>query len=166
MSLTLRRVVATAGATALIAGAAIVAAPPAQADGGYYGSWTLAAVKIAGDRVDCPGTLPFPPPTPPISCTAGATLQLRSDYTYKSTLPTVFRGARGKGSFDVVKLVKGSSKTIVFESNVDTQNPRAYRMKLQGTRDGTPKKMVIFLTYNTPSGEDLKISMILHRDGK
>jgi hypothetical protein len=25
---------------------------------------------------------------------------------------------------------------------------------------------VIFLTYNTPSGEDLKISMILHRDGK
>ena len=66
----------------------------------------------------------------------------------------------------MVKLVKGSSKTIIFESNVDTQNPRAYRMKLQGTRDGTPKKMVIFLTYNTPSGEDLKISMILHRDGK
>ena len=52
----------------------------------------------------------------------------------------------------------------MFDSNVDMDNPRAYRMKLQGTGSGAPKKMVIFLTYNTPGGEDIKISMIFRRD--
>ncbi|MEY4171534.1 MAG: hypothetical protein RLZ94_2607 [Actinomycetota bacterium] len=163
MNSTLKRLIGASGAAAVVAGAALITAPGAQADGGYYGAWTLEAFKIAGKRVDCPGTLPFPPPAPAISCTAGEVLELRSDYTYKSTLD-VFRGALGKGNFDVVKFGNSHHKTIVFDSNVDTDNPRAYRMKLQGTGAGAPKKMVIFLAYNTPSGGQTKVSMILRRD--
>lgn len=163
MNSTIRRLLGVTSAAAFVAGAALMAAPAAQADGGYYGAWTLESFKIAGQKVNCPGKLPFPPPAPPISCKAGEILELRSDYTYKSTLD-VFRGALGKGSFDVVKFGNSNHKTIVFDSNVDTDNPRAYRMKLQGTGAGAPKKMVIFLAYNTPSGDQLKVSMILRRD--
>jgi hypothetical protein len=74
------------------------------------------------------------------------------------------RPALGKGNFDVVKFGNSKHKTIVFDSNADTDNPRAYRMKLQGTGAGAPKKMVIFLAYSTPSGKDVRISMILRRD--
>ena len=163
MNTTFKRLIGASGAIALAASAALMAAPAAQADGGYHGTWTLESFKIAGQKVNCPGKLPFPPPAPAISCTAGEILELRSDYTYKSTLD-VFRGALGKGSFDVVKFGNSQHKTIVFDSNVDTDNPRAYRMKLQGTGAGAPKKMVIFLAYNTPSGGQTKISMILRRD--
>ncbi len=163
MNSTIRRLLGVTSAAAFVAGAALMAAPAAQADGGYYGAWTLESFKIAGQKVNCPGKLPFPPPAPSISCKAGEILELRSDYTYKSTLD-VFRGALGKGSFDVVKFGNSNHKTIVFDSNVDTDNPRAYRMKLQGTGAGAPKKMVIFLAYNTPSGDQLKVSMILRRD--
>jgi hypothetical protein len=163
MNSTIKRLIGASGAAAVVAGAALMAAPAAQADGGYYGAWTLEAFKIDGKRIDCPGTLPFPPPAPPISCKAGEVLELRSDYTYKSTLD-VFKGALGKGNFDVVKFGNSKHKTIVFDSNADTDNPRAYRMKLQGTGAGAPKKMVIFLAYSTPSGKDVRISMILRRD--
>lgn len=163
MNSTFKRLIGASGAITLAASAALMASPAAQADGGYYGAWTLESFKIAGQKVNCPGELPFPPPAPPISCTAGEILELRSDYTYKSTLD-VFRGELGKGSFDVVKFGNSPHKTIVFDSNVDMDNPRAYRMKLQGTGAGAPKKMVIFLAYNTPSGGQTKISMILRRD--
>lgn len=163
MKSSIKRLIGASGAAAVIAGAALAAAPAAQADGNYYGAWTLEAFKIADTKVECPGKIPFPPPAPSISCKAGEVLELRSDYTYSSTLD-VFRGAQGKGSFDVVKFDNSKYKTIVFDSNVATDNPRAYRMKLQGTGSGAPKKMVIFLAYNTPSGKDLKISMILRRD--
>ncbi|MBU6311337.1 MAG: hypothetical protein KGN38_02290 [Actinomycetales bacterium] len=163
MRSSIKRAIGMAGALGVVAGLALLPAQAAQADGSYYGAWTLEAFKIAGKKIDCPGELPFPPPAPPISCKAGETLELRSDYTYKSTLD-VFKGALGKGSFDVIKFANSSHKTIVFDSNVDTDNPRAYRMKLQGTGSGAPKKMVIFLTYNAPGGEDIKISMILRRD--
>ncbi|MBM3687319.1 MAG: hypothetical protein FJW85_10005 [Actinobacteria bacterium] len=163
MTSTIKRLVGALSAVAFTAGAALIVAPAAQADGGYYGAWTLEAFKINGDRINCPGTLPFPPPAPPISCTAGEILQLRSDYTYKSTLD-VFKGAMGKGSFEVIKFANSNHKTIVFDSNLDTDNPRAYRMKLQGTGAGAPKKMVILLAYNTPSGGQTKVSMILRRD--
>ena len=163
MNSTIKRLIGASGAAAFVAGAALMAAPAAQADGGYYGAWTLESFKIAGQTVKCPGKLPFPPPAPAISCTAGEVLELRSDYTYKSTLD-VFRGALGKGYFDVVKFGNSKHKTIVFDSDVDTDNPRAYRMKLQGTGAGAPKKMVIFLAYNNPSGGQTKISMILRRD--
>lgn len=163
MRMSIKRGVAIAGALGVVAGLALLPAQAAQADGAYYGAWTLEAFKVGGDKVDCPGTLPFPPPAPPISCKAGEILELRSDYTYKSTLD-VFRGALGKGNFDVIKFANSSRKTIVFDSNSDTDNPRAYRMKLQGIGSGAPKKMVIFLSYNLPSGDRLKVSMILRRD--
>ena len=70
----------------------------------------------------------------------------------------------GKGSFEVIKFANSNHKTIVFDSTLDTDNPRAYRMKLQGTGAGAPKKMVIFLAFTTPSGKSQKVSMILRRD--
>ena len=163
MRTAIKRAIGMAGALGVVAGLALLPAQAAQADGNYYGAWTLEAFKIGGQKVDCPGTIPFPPPAPPISCKAGEILELNSDYTYKSTLD-VFRSAQGKGNFEVVKFANNSHKTIVFDSNVAADNPRAYRMKLQGVGAGAPKKMVIFLTYNLPSGEDLKISMIFRRD--
>ena len=163
MRTSIKRALGTAGALCMVAGLTLLPTQAAQADGAYYGAWTLEAFRIGGDKIACPGELPFPPPAPPISCKAGEILELRSDYTYKSTLD-VFRGAMGKGSFDVVKFGHSSYKTIVFDSNLDTDNPRAYRMKLQGTGAGAPKKMVIFLAYNTPSGKQMKVSMILRRD--
>lgn len=163
MRSSIKRAIGMAGALGVVAGLALLPAQAAQADGSYYGAWTLEAFKIAGQKVDCPGSIPVPPPAPSISCKAGEILELNSDYTYKSTLD-VFKSAQGKGNFEVIKFGNSSHKTIVFDSNVDMDNPRAYRMKLQGTGSGAPKKMVVFLTYNTPGGEDIKISMIFRRD--
>ena len=163
MSLTLRRVVATAGATALIAGAAIVAAPPAQADGGYYGSWTLAAVKIAGDKVDCPGKLPLPPPTPAIECKVGETLKLKSDYTYKTSGLT--GGEANKGEFEVIKFSTNDYRTIIFDSYDVKDNPSSYQVKFQGkTSAGTYKKMVMFIRIGMGPGEDILVKTIFRRD--
>lgn len=163
MKRSIKQLIGASGAAAVLAGSALIAAPAAQADGGYYGTWTLEAFKIGGTTIDCPGKLPFPPPAPSISCTAGEILKLNSDYTYKSTLD-VFRGALGKGEFDVINFGNNKYKTIVFDSNVAADNPRAYRMKLQGTGDGSPKKLVIFLAFDLPSGDNVKISMIFRRD--
>ena len=162
MKRSINRLIGASGAAAVLAGSALIAAPAAQADGGYYGTWTLEAFKIGGTTTACPGKLPLPPPAPSISCTAGEILKLNSNYTYKSTLD-VFRGALGTGEFDVVKFGNNKYKTIVFDSDVATDNPRAYRLKLQGTGAGAPTKMVIFLSIGTPQG-DVMVKMILRRD--
>ena len=163
MHTSLRRVAAIAGALIIAGSGALLGASAAQADGNYYGAWTLEGFKVGKSKVDCPGTVPFPPPAPSISCKAGEYLELKSDYTYKTTLD-VFSDGMGKGSFDVIKLANGTAKTIVFDSNSDTDNPRAYRVKFQGMSSGMPKKMVVFLTYHLPNGKNLKISMIFRRD--
>ena len=47
MNSTIKRLIGASGAAAFIASAALIAAPVAQADGGYYGAWTLESFKIA-----------------------------------------------------------------------------------------------------------------------
>lgn len=163
MNSTLKRLIGASGAAAVVAGAALMAAPAAQADGGYYGTWTLTAWKLGNQTVDCPGSLPLPPPAPSISCKGGETLQLKSGYRYKTTLD-VFRGATGKGDFEIIGFSDRAHKNIVFDSDDAQDDPRAYKVKFQGTGDGAPKKMVIYTSIGTGRGEDVMIKMIFRRD--
>ena len=161
---TLKRLIGASGAAAVVAGAALMAAPAAQADGAYYGAWTLEAFKIGSQTVDCPGKLPFPPPAPPIECKGGETLKLKSDYTYKTTLD-VFRGESGKGEFEVIKFSTNQYHTIIFDSYDVKDDPRSYQVKFQGkTSAGTPKKMVVFSSIGTGGGEAVLVKMIFRRD--
>ena len=164
MNSTIRRLLGVTSAAAFVAGAALMAAPAAQADGGYYGAWTLEAFKIGGQQVKCPGTLPVPPPAPSISCKGGEMLELKSDYTYKTTLD-VFRGESGKGEFEVIKFSTNKYHTIVFDSYDVKDDPRSYQVKFQGkTSAGTPKKMVVFSSIGTGRGEPILVKMIFRRD--
>jgi hypothetical protein len=118
---------------------------------------------LGNQTVDCPGSLPLPPPAPSISCKGGETLQLKSGYRYKTTLD-VFRGATGKGDFDILSFSDRAHKNIVFDSDDAQDDPRAYKVKFQGTGDGAPKKMVIYTSIGTGRGEDVMIKMIFRRD--
>lgn len=164
MNTAMKRALGAGGALALAASVALVPATAAQADGNYYGAWTLEAFKIGGQEVKCPGTLPVPPPAPSISCKGGETLELKSDYTYKTTLD-VFRGESGKGEFDVIKFSTNKYHTIIFDSYDVQDDPRSYQVKLQGkTSAGTPKKMVIFTSIGTGAGRQVMVKMIFRRD--
>jgi len=159
----MKRALGVGGALALAASVALVPATAAQADGNYYGAWTLTAWKVGGQTVNCPGTLPLPPPAPSISCKAGEILELKSGYRYKTTLD-VFRGATGKGDFAILGFSDRAHKNIVFDADDAQDDPRAYKIKFQGTGDGAPKKMVIFTSIGTGRGQDTMIKMIFRRD--
>ena len=161
MNSTIKRLIGASGAAAVVAGAALMAAPAAQADGGYYGAWTLTAWKINSKEIKCPGKLPVPPPAPPIGCKSGEYLELKSNYEYKTNL-SIFRDGKGDdGDFDVIKFPHSDASTIVFASHEAGNDPRAYQVKFQGkTSSGEPKKMVVFLTG--VSGNTYK--MIFRRD--
>lgn len=164
MNSTIKRLIGASGAAAVVAGAALMAAPAAQADGAYYGAWTLTAWKLGNQTVPCPGKLPLPPPAPTIECKGGETLELKSNYTYKTDIPA-FRGASGKGEFDVIKFSTNKYHTIIFDSYDAKDDPRSYQVKFQGkTSVGTPKKMVVFASVGTGRGEDVMIKMIFRRD--
>ena len=164
MNSTIKRLIGASGAAAVIAGAALMAAPAAQADGDYYGTWTLEGFKIGSQTVDCPGKLPFPPPAPPIECKGGETLKLKSDYTYKTTVD-VFPGDSGKGEFEVIKFSTNKYHTIIFDPYDVQDDPRSFQVKFQGkTSAGTPKKMVVFSTIGTGPGQDVTVKMIFRRD--
>jgi hypothetical protein len=164
MNSTIKRLIGASGAAAVVAGAALMAAPAAQADGGYYGTWILEAFKIGSQTIDCPGKLPVPPPAPTIECKGGETLKLKSDYTYKTTLD-VFRGESGKGEFEVIKFSTNDYHTIIFDSYEVKDAPRSYQVKFQGkTSAGTPKKMVVFSSIGTGPGQDVTVKMIFRRD--
>lgn len=164
MNSTIKRLLGASGAAAVLAGAALVAAPAAQADGAYYGAWTLTAWKLGGQTINCPGKLPLPPPAPTIECKGGEYLELKSGYTYKTNL-AAFRGNSGKGEFEVIKFSTNKYHTIIFDSYDAKDDPRSYQVKFQGkTSAGTPKKMVIFTSVGTGRGEDTMIKMIFRRD--
>jgi hypothetical protein len=163
MNATLKRLIGASGAAAVVAGAALVAAPAAQADGKYYGAWTLTAWKVGGQTVNCPGKLPLPPPAPSISCKSGEILELKSGDRYKTTLD-VFRGATGKGDFAILGFSDRAHKNIVFDADDAQDDPRAYKIKFQGTGDGAPKKMVIFTSIGAGRDQDTLIKMIFRRD--
>ena len=164
MNSTIKRLIGASGAAAVVAGAALMAAPAAQADGDYYGTWTLEGFKVGSQTIDCPGKLPFPPPAPTIECKSGETLKLKSDYTYKTTLD-VFRGESGKGEFEVIKFSTNKYHTIIFDPYDVQDDPRSFQVKFQGkTSAGTPKKMVVFSTIGTGPGQDVTVKMIFRRD--
>lgn len=164
MNSTLKRIIGASGAAAVVAGAALVAAPAAQADGGYYGAWTLTAWKIDGKTIKCPGELPLPAPAPPIKCKGGEYLELMDGYTYKTNLEIFGRYLVNKGEFDIIQFAQADDKTIVFDAKGEANNPRAYQIKFQGkTSSGGPKKMVIFVSSG---GRDhvTTVKMIFRRD--
>jgi hypothetical protein len=164
MNSTIKRLIGASGAAAVVAGAALMAAPAAQADGGYYGTWTLEAFKVGSQTIDCPGKLPFPPPAPTIECKGGDTLKLKSDYTYKTTLD-VFRGTSGKGEFEVIKFSTNEYQTMIFDSYEVRDDPRSFQVKFQGkTSAGTPKKMVLSRSALSVSGEEITVKLIFRRD--
>lgn len=163
MKTAMKRALGVGGALALAASVALVPATAAQADGQYYGAWTLTAWKVGGQTINCPGKLPLPPPAPSISCKSGETLELKSGNRYKTTLD-VFRGATGKGDFAILGFSDRAHKNIVFDADDAQDDPRAYKIKFQGTGDGAPKKMVIFTSIGTGAGRDTMIKMIFRRD--
>jgi hypothetical protein len=161
MASTLRRVVATAGATVLIAGAAIVAAPSAQADGDYYGTWTLTAVKLGSDKQQCEGK-----DDGSDICPGGKTLTLKSNYRYKASAfvaQAFFLGAKGdqKGSFVTPVFPSTGDQALVLEGDATGIAPlgSAWQMTLKGTRSGSPTKMI--LTLQTGFFE---IGLVFQRD--
>ena len=164
MNSTLKRLIGASGAAAVVAGAALMAAPAAQADGGYYGTWTLEGFKVGSQAIDCPGKLPFPPPAPSIECKGGETLKLKSDYTYKTTID-IFPGESGKGEFEVIKFSTNKYHTMIFDSYDVQDTPRSFQVKYQGkTSAGTPKKMVLSRSALSVSGEAITVKLIFRRD--
>lgn len=153
MSLTLRRVVAAAGATALMAGAALVAAPAAQADDAYYGTWTLTTITVDGQKQKCEGS-----DDDMNVCPGGETLTLKSTYRYKASAfiaQMLFLGATGdrKGSFVTPVFSSTGDQVLVLEGDVIGIAPlgSAWQMVLKDKRSGSPTKMN--LTMQTGFGE-------------
>ena len=164
MNSTIKRLIGASGAVAVVAGAALMAAPAAQADGNYYGAWTLTAWKIDGKTIKCPGELPLPAPAPPIKCKGGEYLELMSGYEYKTNLEVFGRYLVNKGDFDIIQFAHAANKTIVFDAHDEANNPRAYQVKFQGqTSSGGPKKMVIFVSSGGRENVTT-IKMIFRRD--
>ena len=161
MASALQRIIAAAAAAAFVAGAAIIAAPSANADGEYYGTWTLTSIKGDGQKVTCEG-----PAQGPEVCPGGETLRLKSHYrfavsTYLSQV--LWLGAKGneKGSFVTPVLPGTGQQILVLESDKNGVVPlgSAWQMELKNPRSGTPTKMV--LTLQTGFGE---ASLVLKRD--
>lgn len=156
-------------AVALAMGSAILPATAALADGDYHGVWTLEAYKINGTKVTCPGSLPTPPPAPPIACKAGEYLKLKDNYRYRTTL-SAFVKANSTGDFGVIELDGGHHHkgarmhTIVFDSDDANDDPRAYTMRLQGYGSGIPTKMVISIAVGVGGGKVVKTNMVFRRD--
>ena len=163
MNSTIKRLIGASGAAAVLAGAALVAAPAAQADGNYYGAWSLTAWKLNGKTIECPGKLPVPPPAPSIECSGDEYIELKSGYTYKTNLEVFGRFLLNKGDFDIITFPQSSKKTIVFDAKGDENDPRAYRVKFQGAGSGMPTKMVIFSSTGRPGSETM-VKMIFRRD--
>jgi hypothetical protein len=158
MASTLRRVVATAGATVLIAGAAIVAAPSAQADGDYYGTWTLTAVTANGQKQKCEGTN-----KEYLVCPGGKTLTLKSNYRYKASAFVALLLSTGdqKGAFVTTGFPGTGDQVLVLEGDVTGISPlgSAWQMVLKDTRSGSPTKMI--LTLQNGLGE---FGLVFQRD--
>ncbi len=153
MAPTLRRVAATAAATALIAGAAILAVPAAMADDAYYGTWTLTAITVDGQKQKCEGS-----DDDMNVCPGGETLGLKSNYRYKASAfiaQMLFLGATGdkKGSFVTPVLSSTGDQVLVLEGDVIGIAPlgSAWQMVLKDKRSGSPTKMN--LTMQTGFGE-------------
>jgi hypothetical protein len=158
-----KRLIRASGAAAVVAGAVLIAAPVAQADSGYYGTWNLTAWDLGGKIINCPGKLSLPPPAPTIECNGVETLKLKKDNTYLSTLDVIRMEAHG-GEFEVIRFSTNKQRTIIFQSFEVKDAPSPYQVKFQGkTSTGAYKKMVITKRMSTGPGEDILVSMIFSR---
>lgn len=148
MASNLRRVAAAAGATALIAGAVIVGAPPAVADGGYYGTWTLTTLNAFGQKVKCEGA-----EDPSNLCPGGQRLVLNPNYRYRASAylaEALFAFSEGddrKGSFVTSAFPGADGRVLVLEGGASGIAPigSAWQMTLKGKRSGSPTKMILTL---------------------
>lgn len=160
MAPTIKRIIAAAGTTALIAGAVIVGAPSAHADGGYYGTWTLAAIKADGQKVKCEGSEGL--------CPGGQTLVLKTNYRYATSaylariLIFTDKGG-GKGSFATPVFPGTQQQVLVLEDDAGGIVPlgSAWQMVLKDKRSGSPTKLV--LSLQTGFGE---YTLVLRRDAQ
>ena len=164
MHSTLKRAAAVTGSLIIAASATLVGASAAHADGTYYGAWTLTAWKLGSKTIECPGSLPLPPPAPAISCKGGEYLELKTNYRYKTNLAIFSRNLLSKGDFATVELPNAASRTIVFDADGDDNDPRAYQIKFSGSSSGMPTKMVIYTAVGVAAGKSMMVKMIFHRD--
>jgi len=159
MASTLKRLVGIVGAGAIIAGTAIVVAPSAHADGDYYGTWTLTAIKADDQKTKCKGDQAD---IDAQACPAGETLTLKSNYRFKMTdfLRLVFMVGK-KGYFDVPTFPSTGQTVLVLESDGQGILPLggAWSLTLAGGGSGSPTKMTLVL--QTGFGE---ITMVFRRD--
>ena len=157
MASTLKRLIGVVGAGAIIAGTAIVVAPSAHADGEYYGTWTLTAIKEGDKKTKCTGTS-----SDPANCPGGQTLTLKSNYRYKASgFLSMLLMMGQKGTFDVPTLPSTGQDVLVLES--DSKGilalGSAWALTLSGGDSGSPTKMTLVL--QTGFGE---ITMVFRRD--
>ena len=163
MTSTLRRFIGTAAATAVLAGTTVMAAPSAQADGSYYGTWNLASITLGKETVKCDGL-----PGQEGTCQAGMTLELMSDYRYKSTIKDFeLILPPGKGDF-VTSTMSGTNTHVIVMSPAEYPTfLRVWQMKLQGTRYGAPQKMVLYSSLDNTDDQSLGVvKMVFYRNAK
>lgn len=146
-------------AVALLVSAAPVASAAPQSDRSYVGTWELAAWSVDGTTVDCPGTLPAPPPAPSLECSDGQFLKLTKNSRYTTNL-SVFRSMKNPtGDYGVVKLANSPTRTIVFYSDAPRADPRAYNLKMRKDAEGRAT-MVISLELSVTPDKDSYVEMI------
>jgi hypothetical protein len=164
MTSTRKRVIGAAAATAILAASTVFAAPAAQADGGYYGTWTLTAVKAGTIKQKCDGL-----PQEEDKCPAGRTLDLKANYRFTFTFESLELLLPGKGDFVTTTVPGTGSHVIIFKTGDDPAYLRAWKMTLHGTRYGAPQKMILSGSFGeTPDdpSDDAPIQLIFRRTGK
>jgi len=160
---TLKRLIGATAATAVIAGTTVMAAPSAQADGGYYGTWTLASITLDKDTLKCDGL-----PGEEDKCPAGMTLELKTDYRYNTTIKGFeFVLPPGKGNF-VTSTMTGTNTHVIVMSPAEYPTfLRVWQIKLKGTRYGAPQKLVLFGSLDNADDQTLDgIKMVFYRNAK
>jgi len=165
MRSTRTRLLGAAAVTAFIAASTVCAAPAAQADGGYYGSWTLTTFKLGKKTMKCDS-----PPNDEGMCAAGMTLDLKANYRYTSTIEGFnLLIAPGKGDFVTATVPGTGSHVIVLNLEAFPTFLRSWNVTLKGTRYGAPQKMVLSGSFGEnpedPS-DDAPVKLVFRRDGK
>jgi len=163
MRTSLKRALTATGALVLAAGAVVLPATAARADGAYHGTWKLTAWKINGVTIPCPGKLELPPPAPSISCNDHEKLVLNDNYRYTTNLQVLAHLHDDSGDYAVLKFADTPDKVILFDANLGGSNPRAYHLRLIGAKAGTPNKMKISLSTTNPDGSKSIAKMIFIR---
>ena len=160
-----KRLMGAAAVTAFVAASTVCAAPAAQADGGYYGSWTLITYKMGTKSIKCDS-----PPNDEGMCAAGMTLDLKANYRYKSTIKGFnLLIAPGEGDFVTATVPGTGSHAIVLNLDAFPTFLRAWEVTLKGTRYGAPQKMVLSGSLGEnpedPS-EDAIVKLVFQRNAK